>query len=123
MISGIFQVFPGGGARRHLCHEHRRFSRLDFGPGQSQSLSFNLIEPGTEFESIRTNLQLRFSKVITTRNVRTRVYMDANNLFNQARVTSRQRFYGGGGIYSDTYDRINRIERGRVLTFGLQSSF
>ena len=123
MISGIFQVFPGAERGATYVMNTADFPDLDFGPGQSQSLSFNLIEPGTEFESIRTNLQLRFSKVITTRNVRTRVYMDANNLFNQARVTSRQRFYGGGGIYSDTYDRINRIERGRVLTFGLQSSF
>lgn len=49
--------------------------------------------------------------------------MDATNLFNQARVTSRNRNYGGGGIKNPDFLRILGVEPGRVLTFGLQSSF
>ena len=55
--------------------------------------------------------------------VRTRVYVDANNIFNQARVTNRSRSYGGGGIKNDNFLRILSIEPGRQLSFGLQSSF
>ena len=82
-----------------------------------------MIEPGTEFEEYRTEVALRFSKVFTVGDVRTRVYMDANNIFNQARVTARNRFYGGSGVKNPDFLRVIGIEPGRQLSFGVQTSF
>ena len=123
MISGNFQVLPGNVIYASYVVTDADFPGLYLGEGVTPSLSYNLIEPNTEFDPYRTQLDIRFSKVITIGDVRTRVYMDAANLFNQARVTSRNRNYGGGGTKNPDFLRILGIERGRVLTFGLQSSF
>ncbi len=103
--------------------------QLDFpglylgGQSTSPEIVYNLIEPNTEFDPYRTQLNIRFSKVITVGDVRTRVYMDASNLFNQARVTRRNQTYGSAGIKNPDFLRVLGIEQGRVLSFGLQSSF
>ena len=49
--------------------------------------------------------------------------MDAQNIFNKARVTSRNRFFGGGGVNNPDFLRVINIEPGRVLSFGLQTYF
>ena len=123
MISGLFQVFAGVPLNATYQVNADDFPGLDFGPGQDPTLTVNLIEPGTAFEEYKTDLALRFSKVITVRDVRTRVYMDANNLFNQARVTTRNRFYGGGGVKNPDFLRLIGIEPGRQLSFGVQADF
>jgi hypothetical protein len=124
MISGLFQVFPGIPIDATYAMNSADFPGLFFGLNNAAPvLTYNLIEPYTEFEDYTTNLQLRFSKVIRLGNVRTRVYMDATNIFNQARVTARNSFFGGGGITNPDYRRLTEIEPGRTLTFGLQSSF
>ena len=61
------------------------------------NVEVNLIEPGTVFEDYTTEMQLRFSKVVTINDVRTRFYMDATNITNRARVTSRKPVLRGGG--------------------------
>ena len=124
MISGLFQVFPGVPIDATYAMNRADFPDLFFGLNDPNPvLTYNLIEPNTEFEDYTTNLQLRFSKVITIGNVRTRVYMDANNIFNQARITARNSFFGGGGVTNPDYRRLTAIEPGRVLSFGLQSTF
>ena len=120
--TGAPQIIPGPPISATYAINAVDFPGLNFGPGQRPSLSVNLIEPNTEFEDYVTNLQLLFSKVITTGNVRTRVYMDANNIFNRAQVTRRNQFYGGGGVRSRDFLRILGIEPGRVLSFGLQAT-
>ena len=124
MISGLFQIFPGASIDATYAIDEVDYPGLALGdPGANQSLTVDLIEPNTEFEDYTTILQLRFSKVFTTSAVRTRVYMDANNIFNRARVTERNRFYGGGGIKNVDFLRVIGIESARVLSFGLQTSF
>ena len=124
MISGNFQVLAGESIGATYTITQTDYPDLYLG-GQSTSptITHNLIEPNTEFDPYRTSLQIRFSKVITVGPTRTRVYMDASNLFNQTRVTSRNRSYGGGGVKNPDFLRIIGVERGRVLTFGIQSSF
>ena len=124
MISGLFQVFSGVPVNATYAMNRDDFPDLFFGENDPNPvLTYNLIEPNTEFEDYSTNLKIRFSKVITIGDVRTRVYMDANNLFNQARITARNSFFGGGGVNNPDYRRLLAIEPGRRLTFGLQSSF
>ena len=126
MISGLVQVFPG--APIQATYE---VDRVDF-PGlvnlgaaddTNPGLTVNLIEPGTVFEDYTTEMQLRFSKVVTINDIRTRFYMDATNITNRARVTSRNRYYGGGGVRNPDFLRINTIEPGRRLSFGMQMYF
>ena len=124
MISGLFQVLPGSTIDATYVMNSTDFPALNLG-GQSvdPSLTFNLITPNTEFDPYRTQLNIRFSKVITIGDVRTRVYMDATNLFNQTRVTRRNQTYGGGETKNASFLRILGVERGRLLSFGLQASF
>ena len=126
MISGLIQVFPGAPIRATYAINADDFPALvNLGdPDQDNpNLEVNLIEPGTVFEDYTTEMQLRFSKVVTLNDVRTRFYMDATNITNRARVTSRNRFYGGGGIRNPDFLRINTIEPGRRLSFGMQMYF
>ena len=124
MISGLFQVLAGNVIDATYVINEDDFAGLYLG-GQSTNPTntFNLIEPNTEFDPYRTQLNIRFSKVITVGPTRTRVYMDATNLFNQARVTRRNQAYGGGGVKNPDFLRVLGVEQGRVLTFGLQASF
>lgn len=125
MISGIFQVFPGEEMGATYAIDATDFPGLvNLGDAAGTSvLTVNLIEPGTEFEAYRTQTNFRFSKVVTLSDVRTRIYMDANNIFNKARVTRRNRAYGGGGVANDQFLRVLNIEPGRVLSFGFQMYF
>ena len=124
MISGLFQILPGNVIDAIYVMNSTDYPNLNLG-GQSvdPSLTYNLITPNTEFDDYRTQLNIRFSKVITLGDVRTRVYMDATNLFNQARVTRRNQTYGGGLTKNASFLRVLGIERGRMLNFGLQASF
>ncbi len=126
MISGLVQVFPG--APIQATYE---VTAVDF-PGlvnlgaadnANRSLTVDLIEPGTVFEDYTTEMQLRFSKVVTINDIRTRFYMDATNITNRARVTARNRYYGGDGVKNPDFLRINSIEPGRRLSFGMQMYF
>ena len=124
MISGLFQVFAGAPIAATYAIDATDFPGLNLGSGSGIStLEVNLIEPGTEYEDYTTSMQLRFSKVFTLGATRTRVYMDASNIFNKARVTARNRFYGGGGVQNPDFDRIIAIEPGRRLSFGMQMNF
>ena len=125
MISGIFQVFAGAPIGASYTIDATDFPALtNLGnTSATPTMTIQLIEPGTEFEAYRTQTNFRFSKVMTTGDLRTRVYMDAQNIFNKARVTSRNRFYGGGGVLNDTFDRVITIEPGRRLLFGMQMFF
>ncbi len=126
MISGIFQVFPGEEIQANYTIDQTDFPGLvNLGntTDVTPTLEIGLIEPGTEFEPYRTQTNFRFSKVVTVGDVRTRIYMDAQNIFNKARVTSRNRFFGGGGVNNPDFLRVINIEPGRVLSFGLQTYF
>lgn len=126
MISGIVQVFPGAPVSATYQVDAVDFPGLvNLGNADetNQNLRVNLIEPGTVFEDYTAEMQLRFSKVVTINDVRTRFYMDATNITNRARVTERNRYYGGGGVKSDDFLRINTIEPGRRLSFGMQMYF
>ncbi len=126
MISGLVQVFPGAPIRATYEINAVDFPALvNLGdPDQANpNLEVNLIEPGTVFEDYTTEMQLRFSKVVTINDVRTRFYMDATNITNRARVTARNRAYGGGGVRNPDFLRINSIEPGRRLSFGMQMYF
>jgi hypothetical protein len=68
-------------------------------------------------------LNLRFQKIATIGNLRTRIFMDANNLFNVLTILDRNRFFGGGGVPNDEFFRPITLNAGRVLSFGLQTSF
>ena len=62
--------------------------------------------------------------VVTSWNVRTRVYMDATNLLNTLQVTARNRFFGGGLTgQNDEFFRPINLNRGRTLSWGIQTSF
>ena len=79
---------------------------------------------GALYEPATAALSLRFSKVVTTGNVRTRVYMDATNLLNTLQVTARNRFFGGGLTgQNDEFFRPINLNRGRTLSWGIQTSF
>ena len=123
MISGLFQVFPGVPISATYAITRTDFPSLYLGPGQDPTLTVNLIEPNTAFEPYSTHLQLRFSKVFTIGDIRTRVYMDANNIYNRARVTSRNRFFGGSELKNPEFLRVIGIESGRRLSFGMQMYF
>ena len=89
-----------------------------------QNVDVSLIEPGTRFEDLTTQLDIRFQKLMTLPGgVRIRAYMDASNLFNTLTVFTRNRFFGGGGTINDDFYRPIQINDGRVLTFGTQISF
>ena len=123
MISGLFQVFPGdeilANYRVGAADIGRPFN-VDTGEG---SVDVALIEPGAQYEDFTTSLDLRFSKIITTGDVRTRVFMDASNLFNTLTVFARNQFVGGGGTLNDDFFRPTSLNAGRVLTFGAQMTF
>ncbi len=125
MISGLFQVFAGRDLRATYTITDVDFPGLNLGDPDdaTPTMIVDLIELGTEFEDYTTNLQIRFSKTFQTGFLRTRIYMDANNIFNQARVTSRNRNFGGGGIQNPAFDRLLAIESGRRLFFGVQTYF
>ena len=126
MISGLVQVFPGAPIRATYAINAVDFPAIvNLGDPDSTNpnIEVNLIEPGTVFEDYTTEMQLRFSKVVTINDVRTRFYMDATNITNRARVTSRNRFYGGGGVRNEDFLRIIGIEPGRRLSFGMQMYF
>ena len=126
MISGLIQVFPGAPIRATYAINAADFPALvNLGDpdNANPNIEVNLIEPGTVFEDYTTEMQLRFSKVVTLNDIRTRFYMDATNITNRARVTSRNRFYGGGGVRNEDFLRIIGIEPGRRLSFGMQMYF
>ena len=125
MISGLVQVFPGAPIRATYAIRADDFPGLvNLGRSTDTAiLTVPLIEPGTAFEDYTTEMQIRFSKVVTLNDVRTRFYMDATNITNRARVTARDRHYGGGGIKNPRFLRINQIEPGRRLSFGMQMYF
>ena len=83
----------------------------DFGPKDGVHLN------------VTTDLQLRFAKTITTGGVRTLVFMNASNIFNDLQVNTRNRFFGGGQVLNDDFFRPTLINSGRALSFGLQTSF
>ena len=125
MVSGLLQVFPGRPLRASYTINADDFPGLVVGDvdDANPTLGVELIEPGTAFESYTTELLIRFSKTFTTGDIRTRVYMDASNLFNRARVTDRNRGWGGGGIKNPDFNRIISIIDGRQLTWGVQMYF
>ena len=130
MISGLFQVFAG----------NQILASYNVGPGDigrglndaggDGLLGIALIEPGTLYEDdYITRLDLRFQKIITTGDFRTRVFMDASNLFNDLTIFTRNQFFGaspvagGGTVVNDEFFRPVTLNNGRVLSFGLQTSF
>ena len=123
MISGLITVFPGQAISATYQIDTTDFPGLYSGENVNPTRTVNLIEPNTEFEPYTTVMQLRFSKVFTVGDFRIRGYMDANNLFNRARVRSRNRGYGGGGVRNPAFLRIINIEPGRRLSFGMQMYF
>ena len=123
MISGLITWVPGQAISASYTIDASDFPGLYSGEGVDPTLGVNLIEPNTEFEDYTLEMQLRFSKVFTLGDFRIRGYMDANNIFNRARVTSRNRFLGGGGVRNDDFLRIINIEPGRRLSFGMQMYF
>ena len=123
MISGLITWVPGQAISASYTIDASDFPGLYSGEGVDPTLGVNLIEPNTEFEDYTLEMQLRFSKVFTLGDFRIRGYMDANNIFNRARVTSRNRFLGGGGVRNDDFLRIINIESGRRLSFGMQMYF
>ena len=123
MISGLYQIASGNNVRAGYVITPVDFPALDLGPNVSQRLSKELILPNSVFEDYVHTTQIRFSKVITVADVRTRVYVDVNNILNGARVTSRNSAFGGGGVFNPIYGRLNRIEAGRTLRFGVQAYF
>ena len=122
MISGLFQAFAGN----EILGEYQ-VNAADIGRpfnNEDGNQTIQLIEPGTLYEGdMITSLSLRFSKVVTTGNVRTRIYMDASNLFNTLTILDRNRFFGGGAVANDEFFRPITLNAGRVLSFGLQTSF
>jgi hypothetical protein len=123
MISGLYQVASGNDVSAGYVITPVDFPALDLGPNVSQSLSKELIQPNSVWEDYVHTTQIRFSKVITVADVRTRVYVDVNNILNGARVTSRNSAFGGRGVFNPIYGRLNRIEAGRTLRFGVQAYF
>ena len=126
MISGLVQMFPGapiGATYQINAADFPALVNLGNAEETNPNLRVNLIEPGTVFEDYTTEMQIRFSKVVTLNDVRTRFYMDATNITNRARVTNRNRFYGGGGVKNPDFLRIIDIEPGRRLSFGMQMYF
>ena len=122
MISGLFQMFAGD--------EQGAFYRagaFDTGGSplnvQDESISVQLIEPGTLFYDATTRLQLRFMKDMDIGNWQARVYMTADNIFNKAAVTRRNEVFGGGGEQNVDFHRPVNIQPGRRLSFGIQTSF
>jgi hypothetical protein len=125
MFSGLFQIFAGNVILGNYQVDAVDIGRpLNVAGLQTPGITVPMIEPGSLYEPSRAALNLRFSKVVTTGNVRTRIYMDASNLFNTLQVTARNRFYGGGntGVNDEFFRPINLVA-GRVLSWGLQTSF
>ncbi len=125
MFSGLFQVFAGNVILGNYQVDATDTGRaLNLAGLQDPGINIALIEPGTSYEPARGDLNLRFSKVVTTGNVRTRIYMDASNLFNNLQVTARNRFFGGGTTgQNDEFFRPINITAGRTLSWGFQTSF
>jgi hypothetical protein len=122
-ISGLFQVFAGPPIRAGY-----RVSAADVGrpirtAAQDNTVDVNLIQPHTVFDDTSWSLLLRFAKVMTVGALRTRVYMDANNIFNGAAITSRNQQFGGGRVINRDFFRPITIQAGRALSFGLQTTF
>ena len=130
MISGLFQVFAGNEILANYQVDATDLGRALVSPLSStfqpvlQNVDVALIEPGTQFEDLTTQLDIRFQKIMTLPGgVRIRAYMDASNLFNTLTVFTRNRFFGGGGTLNDDFYRPIQINDGRVLSFGTQISF
>ena len=125
MISGIFQVFPGQQVLANYTANAADIGRpfVNSGQGGSGTVSVQLFEPGTQYDDFTTSLQLRFAKVFTLGDVRTRVYMNANNIFNDITLNARNQFFGGGQVVNADYFRPISVQAGRTLSFGVQSSF
>ena len=98
MISGIFQVFPGQQVLAGYSVNAADIGRPIVNTAQAGdgTVTVALIEPGTQYDDFTTSLQLRFAKVFTLGDVRTRVYMNANNIFNDLTLNARNQFFGGG---------------------------
>lgn len=122
MISGLFQMFAGDAQGAFY-----RAGAFDTGGRplnvQDESVSVQLIEPGTMFFDATTRLQLRFMKDMNIVDWSVRVYMTADNIFNKAAVTRRNQVFGGGGEQNVDFHRPVNIQAGRRLSFGIQTSF
>ena len=125
MFSGLFQIFAGNSILGSYQVDATDTGRaLNLAGLQDPGINIALIEPGALYEPATAALSLRFSKVVTTGNVRTRVYMDATNLLNTLQVTARNRFFGGGLTgQNDEFFRPINLNRGRTLSWGIQTSF
>ena len=126
-ISTLFQAFPGSQILANYeinQADLRRPININLGSAATTGrVTVPLIEPGTQFDDVTTDLQLRFAKTITTGGVRTLVFMNASNIFNDLQVNTRNRFFGGGQVLNDDFFRPTLINSGRALSFGLQTSF
>ena len=124
MISGLFQVVQGSDVSANY-----RVGAGDVGQGvllrngSPYTVGIDLIEPNTLFYNPTTSLLLRFSKVITFADIRTRVYMDASNIFNGSAIKTSNEAFGGNGVVSAIYLRPRAVQAGRLLTFGMQMFF
>ncbi len=123
MLSGLFQAFAGSPVAAMYT-----VNAADVGAGvlvnnTSNQVSVNLVEPNTKFYDPTTELLLRFSKTFTTGKIKTNVFLNANNIFNKAAVTSRVQFVGGGRVLSSSDDQPITIQTGRALSFGMSTSF
>jgi hypothetical protein len=122
MISGLFQAFAGN----QILGDYQ-VNADDIGRplnNEDGNETIALIEPGTLYEGdMITSLALRFSKIVTTGDVRTRIFMDASNLFNTLTILDRNPFFGGGTVTNDEFFRPITLNAGRVLSFGMQTSF
>ncbi len=129
MISGLFQVFAGNQILSNYSVAAADLGRPPVRPINASAfetplINIALIEPGTLYEGdYITSLNLRFQKTITTGDLRTRVFMDASNLFNELAIFSRNQFFGGGTLGNDEFFRPVSLNAGRVLSFGAQLSF
>ncbi len=130
MISGLFQVFAGNEILATYQVDAVDLGRPLVSPLDTsfqpvlENVDVALIEPGTQFEDITTQLNIRFQKIMTLGGgMRVRAFMDASNLFNTLTVFTRNRFFGGGGTLNDDFYRPIQFNQGRVLSFGAQVSF
>ncbi len=126
-ISTLFQAFPGSQILANYQINQADLGRpinINLGSVSTTGrVTVPLLEPGTQFDDVTTDLQLRFAKTITTGGVRTLVFMNASNIFNDLQVNTRNRFFGGGQVLNDDFFRPTLINSGRALSFGLQTSF
>jgi hypothetical protein len=117
-VSAVFKSNPGD-----VITATRAFSNAEIAPSLGRSLSagsaatINLVDPGTMFIERSNQVDLRYTKHLTTRRMRWQLSVDLYNALNAAPATTVINTYGAAWL------RPTRVLAPRLAKFGIRIDY